>query len=104
MNLSSDPETPEDLPPFSPLRAFLSKIPTGELYSFGIFLFAQGIQWSALIQMCRTEGEYGTMNFITTMTLSASAGFSLNRLSEAFKVTLFLSFLAMSFYFLSFGW
>ena len=71
---------------------------------FGIFLFVQGLQWFALLMMCRTEGQHGTSNFITTMMLSASLGHSLDRLSGAFKITLFLSFLAMTFYFLIFGW
>jgi hypothetical protein len=85
-------------------REVVSKVPKRELFQFGLFLIAQGLQWHALLMMCNTQGNHGTSNFMCTMMLSVSIGLSLVYLSDFYKTTFFLSTLAMVFYFLAYGW
>lgn len=95
------PETPG---PRWSIRTFISETPTKEFFPFGIFLFAQFLQWTSLQDMCETAGRYGTSNFITDMMLSAVVAVSLDRLKKVHAITFALSAVAMSLYFSAFGW
>ena len=80
------------------------KAPRKELIQFVIFLFALFLQWCSLLQMCETEGRFGTLNFFTTMALCASIGLVFSILSTAHKLTVTVSSFAMCLYFLEHGW
>lgn len=105
MNMKHDVNLPEKIPYLSrSFRDVVSEVPKTELFQFAIFLFVQVLQWSALLKMCNTHGEYGTGNFMNAMMLSASVGLVLKKLSTAYKWTFFLSVVAMCLYFLRNGW
>lgn len=95
--------SPEERPSRS-LRDAFSRVPTLEWFLFGLLLFLQVRQWGMLLIMCETEGRFGTSAFIAMMMVSTSIGLSLEVLNQAYKYTLVLSYLAMSCYFLRYGW